>query len=237
MKNPETLIIGGSGYFGHDIVRELALEKHKILATYLSRKAKPDQELAGVKWKKLNVCDDISVGNFFKGSKEFKFNNLVYCPSAPIEFVRVSSLSWRDIDKLIQVQVRGLCNIWRHLIESRHPISSVAVIGSACLFGKPPSHLAGYVVAKYALLGLVRSMSVELARDNIRINMISPGSSGEGISSYYPSVLKKGIQSNTPMKRLVTCEDVSKLVKFFLSNESEYLTGLNVPVDGGLSFS
>ena len=120
------------------------------------------------------------------------------------------------------------------LIQEKHPLKSILVIGSSCLFGIPPSRLSSYTIGKYGQLGLVKCLANELASKGIRVNMISPGVSGEGLSNTYPETFLRLIASQTPLKRLVNSKDVARLAKFLLSDVAEYITGLNIPIDGGL---
>ena len=98
------------------------------------------------------------------------------------------------------------------------------------------SELAGYASSKSALAGLTKSFSVEMAKNNIRANLINPGFIK---TSYYKSFRKnkKNIYnwtiSRIPQKKWGEPEDVSHLVCFLLSDFSKYITGTSLNVDGG----
>lgn len=234
-KKNSTLVIGGNSSFGISVVKELILQKHDVLATHFSKLDRGFiKNASSLVWHRLDVCNEQQIEDLISNSLN-KFNNLVYSVSAPLQFKKVDDLTWSDLDNQVQVQVRGLWFLIKTLIKYKHPLRSIVVVGSTCLFGKPPSRLTDYIVAKHALWGLVKSLATELAKSEIRVNLVSPGLSDGGLSSVYPANFVTLVQSSTPMRRLVQGRDVANLVSFLLSDNATYLTGLNIPVDGGLS--
>lgn len=242
MIKPNTLIIGGTSTFGRTIAHKLLLAGHNLFLTFFSQeKENCLSELIKLSKSKksalitaqLDITDESQVKKII-GSSQIKFNNLVYTVGASTEFRTVDKDDWNNFEMQFAVQVKGLWLTITKLLEEAHPLKSVLVIGSACLFNVPPARLFSYTVGKYGQLGLVRCLANELASRKIRVNMISPGVSGEGISAIYPETFIKLIKSQTPLKRLVNDRDVACLAKFLLSDEAEYLTGLNIPIDGGL---
>lgn len=242
MQKPNTLIIGGSSTFGKEIAKELLLSGHNLLVSFFKKNDKNDfSELIKLSKntknnlviKRLDIRDELGVKKTIKSGR-IKFNNLVYSIGTRIEFKEISRTYRADLEDQFYMHVTGLLMIINNLIQEKHPIKSILVIGSSCLFGTPPSRLSSYTIGKYAQIGLMKCLTSELAIKGIRVNMISPGVSGEGLSSIYPEAFLRLIRSQTPLKRLVNGKDIARLAKFLLSEESGYLTGINIPVDGGL---
>jgi len=97
--------------------------------------------------------------------------------------------------------------------------------------------LIGYASTKTALIGMSNSLAVELAKKDIRSNLISPGFIK---SSYYQKFKKnkklyKWTLDKTPVGRWGNVDEVSELVCFLLSDSSSYITGENIKIDGGWS--
>lgn len=237
-----TLIVGGSSTFGIEIAKELALSGHNLSVSFFSKESKDDfVKLAGLSkrskknvfFERLDIKDESQIDKIAK-SNRMKFDNLVYSIGTKIDFKEIGKTKREDLEEQFYVHVAGLWMMIGKLIQEKHPLKSVLVIGSSCLFGVPPSRLSSYTIGKYGQLGLVKCLASELAAEGIRVNMISPGVSGEGLSSVYPEAFLRLIKSQTPLRRLVSNKDIARLAKFFLSDEAEYITGLNVPVDGGL---
>ena len=243
MQKPNTLIIGGSSTFGREIAKELLLSGHNLLVSFFSRGNKDDfVELVRLskKYKKnnlfierLDIRDELQIKKIV-GSSRMRFDNLVYSIGAKIDFKEISKLRQADLEEQFYVYVTGLLLMINQLIQEKHPLKSILVIGSSCLFGTPPSRLSDYTISKYGQFGLVKCLASELASKGIKVNMISPGVSGEGLSSTYPDAFLRLIKSQTPLRRLVNSKDVARLAKFLLSDGAGYITGLNIPVDGGL---
>ena len=100
--------------------------------------------------------------------------------------------------------------------------------------------LSSYASSKMALEGFLKSVAVEYARKNIRINMIAPGFIK---SSYYNKFVKtqknlnKWIIERTPMGRWGKPDEVSSVIEFLISEKSSYITGSTIYVDGGWNVS
>ena len=242
MKKTNTLIIGGSSTFGKAIAKELLFSNHNLLISFfkngdknefaeLVELSKATKNILNI--KKLDILDESQIKKIIESSR-IKFNNIVYSVGTPIEFKSIDKDDLDNLEKQLSIHIRGLWLIVNRLIREKHPLKSILVIGSSCLFGAPPTRLSSYTIGKYGQLGLIKCLSNELAPKGIRANMISPGVSGEGLSSIYPETFLRLIKSQTPLGRLVNSKNVARLAKFLLSDEAEYITGLNIPVDGGL---
>jgi len=241
-KTSNTLIVGGSGNFGKAIAKELASSNHNLVLTYFSQKEVSDLKNLANQLKenfsvkillaKLNVRNDSQIKNFIKNCS-LPINNLVYCVSTPIAFKTINQEKWDDYETHYQVQVKGLWYLIKLLIKNNFPIKRIVALGSICLFDVPPARLASYTVAKYALWGFVKTAAIELAPQNITVNLISPGLAGKGASSIYPELILELVKKQTPLKRLVSADDIAYLVNFLVSGKADYLTGLNIPVAGG----
>ncbi|MBR1149427.1 SDR family NAD(P)-dependent oxidoreductase [Bradyrhizobium sp. JYMT SZCCT0428] len=115
------------------------------------------------------------------------------------------------------------------------PIMGRAGGGSIINIASTASHLgvkcAAYVSSKTGLLGLTRTAATELADLGVRVNAICPGvvatDMGSGLSS------AEAMRVATPMLRHGTVDDVARLALFLASNDSDYITGTEITIDGG----
>ena len=89
---------------------------------------------------------------------------------------------------------------------------------------------AAYAVSKSALNTLTRELAFELAETGIRVNSVSPG-------EIETSILSPGtqdiVQSDVPMRRLGSPREVAEVVYFLASDQASYVTGSNIPINGG----
>lgn len=109
--------------------------------------------------------------------------------------------------------------------------SIVNISSTAGLRGTP--HAFAYGATKWALRGMTKSAAADLAMQGIRVNSVHPGPiDTEMLKVRTPEENARRIQL-VPMQRMGTVEEVTRLVLFLLSDESEYITGAEISVDGG----
>ena len=154
-------------------------------------------------------------------------------------FIDVQPADW---DRVIGVDLRGtyLCSWYavpQMLSKGRGSIVNITTVHTlACLPGAAP-----YDAAKWGVVGLTKSMAVELASQNVRVNALSPGlidtQIWDDIQAAAPD-LDKCLQywrSNIPMGRVGTDQEIAATAVFLASDESSYITGANLLADGGMT--
>ena len=94
---------------------------------------------------------------------------------------------------------------------------------------------ANYAASKAGLIGLSKSISKEMGSRNITSNVIAPGYIETDMTSFLDEQNKENIIEQLSIKRIGKPEDISNIVSFLCSDESEYITGQVIPVDGGLT--
>ena len=93
---------------------------------------------------------------------------------------------------------------------------------------------ANYAASKAGLIGLSRSISKEMGSRNITANVVAPGYIDTDMTSFLSNDEKNNIIEQLSIKRIGTPEDIANIVSFLCSDESEYITGQVIKVDGGL---
>ena len=94
---------------------------------------------------------------------------------------------------------------------------------------------ANYAASKAGLIGLAKSISKEMGSRNITSNVVAPGYIETDMTSFLDDQNKENIIEQLSIKRIGKPEDISNIVSFLCNDESEYITGQVIPVDGGLS--
>ena len=94
---------------------------------------------------------------------------------------------------------------------------------------------ANYAASKAGLIGLAKSNSKEMGSRNITSNVVAPGYIETDMTSFLDDENKENIIEQLSIKRIGKPEDISNVVSFLCSEESEYITGQVIPVDGGLT--
>jgi 3-oxoacyl-[acyl-carrier protein] reductase len=105
---------------------------------------------------------------------------------------------------------------------------------SSAVFARPLIRFAPYTVAKAAVVGLTRVMAGELGQHNICVNAVAPGSvKTEGTLTLFPEEEMERRAQAGVIKRVSVAEDVTGLVAFLASDESDFISGQTIVVDGG----
>jgi 3alpha(or 20beta)-hydroxysteroid dehydrogenase len=110
-----------------------------------------------------------------------------------------------------------------------------SIVNVSSVAGLTGYHAAAYTVSKWGLRGLSRVASLELGERGIRVNTICPGYIETPMTATAPESFRSANVAGTPLGRVGTVDDISPLVVFLISDESSYMSGADLPVDGGLS--
>ena len=141
--------------------------------------------------------------------------------------------------RVIATNLQGSFALTREIgrtMAGRKRGSIVMISSMAALFGIP--NVSAYSASKAALLGLTRQLAVELGPRGIRVNAIAPGfietDMNRDIFRKDPDRLRK-IMARTPLGRLGLADDVAEAAVYLTSPAARFVTGICLPVDGGMS--
>ena len=145
-------------------------------------------------------------------------------------------LQKETLDKCMELNVKGYFYCAQQAVLKMFPQKSGIIVNMSSVSGKMA--LAGqavYSATKGAVNSMTQTMAKELARYGIRVNAVAPGFIGTDMVAQLPEAKKKEYLKEVPMRRFGEVEDVANLVSFLCSDESRYMTGQVLVLDGGLS--
>jgi 3-oxoacyl-[acyl-carrier protein] reductase len=138
--------------------------------------------------------------------------------------------TWNNI---LSINLTGCFNLCKLTIPHMKKGSKIIFISSQLAL-KGSTHGADYATSKAGILGLARSLALELSDRNINVNSVAPGTINTDIIANYTEEMKKERIKDIPLKRLGTAEDVANTCLFLASDLSDYITGETINVNGGL---
>ena len=94
---------------------------------------------------------------------------------------------------------------------------------------------ANYSASKAGVIGLTRTLALEGARYNIKVNCVSPGATNTAMTANMPPEIIKFVKGKIPLGRFAEPKDIANIHLFLASDESDYITGQVIFVDGGIS--
>ncbi|MET9994871.1 SDR family oxidoreductase [Streptomyces mutabilis] len=209
----------------------LAAEGATVIATDIGepREKLPD----AVVFRTLDVADEEQWRAFASwlgdtyGRVDALVNNAGVASAAPT-FEDLELAEW---NRVFGVNVTGPMLGIKHLVPLMTEGGSIVNVSS--LAGMLGAVLPAYTASKWALRGLSRSASQELGPRGIRVNTISPGFIDTPMVGFLGQPMRDATLANVPLGRLGTVDDVSPLVVFLVSPESSWISGAEIPVDGG----
>jgi NAD(P)-dependent dehydrogenase (short-subunit alcohol dehydrogenase family) len=123
------------------------------------------------------------------------------------------------------------CRAALRIMNERNRGAIVCVSSIAAQSGTGPVH---YTAAKAGIIGLVRSLALEVSSRGIRVNAVCPGSIDTPMMHSVPAELMDGLTKRIPLHRIGTTDDIAAAIAYLTSDESSYVTGAVLPVNGGL---
>jgi 3-oxoacyl-[acyl-carrier protein] reductase len=138
---------------------------------------------------------------------------------------------------VIDVNLKGVFNLTRFIGPHMEDMGSGSIINIASVVGEYGNiGQANYAATKAGVIGLTKTWAKEFARKgaNVRVNTISPGYIMTDILKTVPQELLDGFAKMTMLKRLGQPEEVAKSAVFLASDDSSYITGHNLSVNGGM---
>jgi 3-oxoacyl-[acyl-carrier protein] reductase len=146
------------------------------------------------------------------------------------KFEDISPETW---EKILAVNLTGCYYLCQATLPYMGPHGKIIFISSQLAF-RGSSHGADYATSKAGILGLMRSLALELAGENIYVNAVAPGTIDTDLIAGYSEEMRKQRIEQIPLGRLGTPEDVANVCLFLASDLSNYVTGETINVNGGL---
>ena len=242
-ENKVALITGAARGIGKAIAKKFAENGYNVVINYVS--AKTDiktltKEFEDLGVKVLLVKADVSNKEEAEGLvnqtiEKFGKIDVLVNNAVITKDNLLMRMSEEDFEKVLDINLKGTFLITKfatkYMMKKRcgSIVNLASVVGVAGNAGQ-----CNYSASKAGVIGFTKSIAKELASRNIRANAVAPGFIKTDMTDVLSDNVKENINSQIPLKRMGTAEEVAKLVYFLGTAESSYITGQVINVDGGM---
>ena len=239
LKNKKVLVTGASGGIGNAIVKKLSECNAKILAsgTKIEKLEGLKSKFSNIKILKFDISQNEKIEEFIdKVSSELDGGLDCVVNNAGITqdnlAIRMSIEEWK---KVIDLNLTSTFLISKHAIKKMLKNKSGKIINITSVVGHMGNlGQANYTASKAGIIAMSKSLAIEYAKKNININCISPGFIKTAMTEKIDDKFKEIIISKIPSARLGEPEDIANAVIFLASNQSNYINGETLHVNGGM---
>lgn len=227
------LVTGGTRGIGRAIAEQFAQNGDEVIITGTG----PNPRIDGFEYIRADFSNKYSVKNFLDELEGVQIDILIN--NAGINIIKpIDEVNDDDYDKIMDVNLKVpymLCKAAARSIKSRG-YSHGRIVNIASIFGVVSKEKRSlYSASKSALIGLTKSLAIELGPDEILVNCVSPGFTDTELTR--KSLTEKEmeeLESQVPLGRFADVEEIARVV-FFLCHDNSYITGQNIVVDGGFT--
>ncbi|SFA74646.1 MULTISPECIES: 3-oxoacyl-[acyl-carrier-protein] reductase [unclassified Bacillus (in: firmicutes)] len=243
LEGKAVLVTGASRGIGREIALEMARQGANVAVNYSGSEAKANETVDEIKAMgrdafavRCDVSNAESVGAMVKETID-RFGKLdVLVNNAGVTkdnlLMRMKEEEWDDV---ININLKGvfLCTkaVTRQMMKQRQGriINIASIVGVS---GNPGQ--ANYVAAKAGVIGFTKTAAKELASRNITVNAIAPGFITTDMTDKLSEEVKTEMLKQIPLARFGEPKDIANLTIFLASDDSSYMTGQTLHVDGGM---
>lgn len=239
---PVAWVTGGTGGIGSAICRSLASQGYTVVAGYNN----PEKAKAWLETQKAEGFDNIDIAGIdlvdfdacLKGVKEIEEKHgpvsvLVNCAGITRDgtLKKMTPDQWHEV---IDTNLNSVFNTCRSVIESMLDKGYGRIINISSINGRKGQFgQVNYAAAKAGMHGLTMSLAQETATKGITVNTVSPGYIATDMIMNIPEKVREAIRETIPVKRYGTPEEIGRLVAFLADQESGFITGANIDINGG----
>ncbi len=240
MKDKVILVTGANRGIGLDIIKRLDSDGYTVIGTSRTDDGANiiSQEIKNSNGKglKMDVTDQESINSAIKKIQDEYGTLYGLVNNAGITndnlLMRMTEEQWLSV---IETNLTSIYRVTKSIIKDMMKARNGRIVNIGSIVGMMGnSGQSNYSASKSGLLGFTKSLARELSSRNINVNSISPGFIDTDMTKTLSNEQIDNLTKNIPLGRIAESSEVSSVVSFLLSNDSSYITGENINVNGGL---
>jgi 3-oxoacyl-[acyl-carrier protein] reductase len=242
MNNNWVLVTGASRGIGRAIATRLANDGFSILVHYHSNGEHAQQVASNIQQnggQAVSIGFDVSDSQQVETSLDGFFNEQTACLFGLVNNAGVHQdtmaglMSDQQFDEVVRTNLHGPFYLMRYCLKKLMRQRRGSIVNLASLAGQTgnPGQI-NYAASKGGLIAMTKTLALELAKRNIRVNAVSPGLIETSMIDAIPDI--ESLVQRIPMQRMGQPAEVAAAVSFLMSEDSSYVTGQTLSVNGGL---
>ena len=238
------LVTGGSSDIGIQLIRKVYKEYQLIYVQYCHMNEKLERLVEEISktTKIIPIYADFtsaeSVANLIQVIKKGEKipNSIVHLPAPKAYNKQFHKDKWENFELGWQISVHSIVDIIKEFIPTmvKQRYGRIVFMLTSNTINNPVKYQSSYVTIKYALLGLMKSLSVEYMDKGVAVNGVSPDMMETKFLSELPALIVEQNAANSPLGRNIYIEEVVPIIEYMLSDLGGVMTGQNIGITGGV---
>ena len=239
LKNKNIIITGASGGIGNSIIKKIYQTGANILAsgTRIEKLDELKVKFKNIKILKFDISQSDKIEEFLENATNELGGNLdCVVNNAGVTMDNLAiRMSLEDWQKVININLTSTFLMSKFAIKKMLKNKSGKIVNITSVVGHTGNlGQANYTASKAGIVAMSKSLAIEYAKKNININCISPGFIKTAMTDKLDDKFKEAIISKIPSARLGDPDDIANAVLFLCSNQSDYINGETLHINGGM---
>ena len=240
MTRPVALVTGGGQGMGAATCKRLSEDGYDILLTYNNSSKPAEMLVADIRESggdalavKVDCSDDGEVGLLGIHPWMAKSIDVLVLNHGAYNRISAKEMTLEDLRKTMAINFEGAVSVWKAVQQHLTAEARIVVVGSQ-LGTRGSPHGADYSASKAALAIWARSLAQEVGPEGKRVNVLAPGYVDTAILAGDSKEKRMTRENEVPLKRVGSPEDMASTISFLTGQDSSYITGAIIHVNGGL---
>lgn len=238
------LILGASSDVGLELIQQLSdIESNSLFICHYRTSADEINKIVPGRNNKIeSVQADLSHAEdveklIEKIQKECGCpSHIVHLPAGTFQYTKLKKFEWEQFQQELEIQVHSLIKILQVFLPQmakKEVVGKVVIMLTSYTLSNPPKFMMSYIMAKYTLLGLMKSLAADYAGKNVCINAISPSMiETKFLKNIDDRIIQLNAQNSISSKN-ASVKDIVPGIRFLLSKESDFVHGINLNISNG----